>query len=54
MPKIRDLKIDQTKLITQTEYAKLIKKTKGRVNQMVSNDQIDYVEIKGATLIYLK
>lgn len=54
MPKIRDLKIDQTKLITQNEYAKLIGKTKGRVSQMMANNELDYVEIKGTKLIYLK
>ena len=53
MPKIRDLKIDQTKLITQNEYAKLVGLTKGRISQMMTNDELNYVEIKGTKLIYL-
>jgi hypothetical protein len=53
MPKVRDLKIDQTKLITQNEYAKMVGLTKGRVSQMMSNDELRYVEVKGTKLIYL-
>jgi len=53
MPRVKDLKIDQTKLITQNEYAKLIGLTKGRVSQMMANDELRYVEVKGAKLIYL-
>ena len=51
--KIKDLKIDQTKLITQSEYAKLKGISKARVSQMVKNDELKIVEIRGAKLIYL-
>lgn len=51
--KVKELKIDQTKLITQTEYAKLMKISKSKVSQMVSNNELKIVEIKGAKLIYL-
>lgn len=51
--KVKDLKVDQTKLITQTEYAKLKGISKARVNQMVNNNELKIVEIKGAKLIYL-
>ena len=51
--RVRELKIDQTKLITQSEYAKKIGVSKARVNKMVTDDLIKVVEIKGAKLIYL-
>ncbi len=51
--KVRDLKIDQTKLITQSEYAKMKGISKSRVSQMVNNGELKIVEIKGAKLIYL-
>ena len=47
------LKIDRTKLITQTEYAKLINRDKSTVNYMIKNKKVKTVKIKGATLIYL-
>ena len=51
--RVKELKIDQTKLITQSEYAKLKKISKARVSQMVSNNELKIVEIRGAKLIYL-
>lgn len=51
--KVRELKIDQTKLITQSEYAKLIGVSKARINKMVSDGLLKVVEIKGAKLVYL-
>jgi len=47
------LKVDRTKLITQTEYAKLIGRDKSTVNYMIKNKKVKTVEIKGATLVYL-
>lgn len=51
---MKDLKVDVTKLYTQSEYAKLIGKTKGRVNQMINENSLNVVRIKGATLILVK
>ena len=50
---MKTLKIDRTKLITQNEYAKKIGVSRARVNQMVKDDNLKVIEIKGATLIYL-
>lgn len=47
------LKIDRTKLITQSEYAKLKSMSRQRVNQLVKTKEIKTVEIKGAVLILL-
>lgn len=47
------LKIDRTKLITQSEYAKIRNLTRSRINQMVKAKEVKTVEIKGATLIIL-
>lgn len=53
MEKLKELKVDRTKLITQSEYAKLKGLTRQRINQMVRNKEIKVVEIKGAKLILL-
>lgn len=50
---MENLKVDRTKLITQSEYAKKVKKTKGAINHMIRDNRIKYVEIQGATLILL-
>ena len=50
---MESIKVDRTKLITQSEYAKLINKTKGAVNHMIRDKRVKTVSIKGATLIYL-
>lgn len=47
------LKIDVTKLITQTEYAKKKCISPQRVNQLVKAKEVKTVTIKGATLIVL-
>lgn len=47
------LKVDRTKLVTQSEYAKMVGKTKGAINHMIRDKRIKFVEIKGATLILL-
>lgn len=48
------LRIDRSKLITQSEYAKLKGLTRQRINQMVKARELKTVEIKGAVLIYLE
>ena len=48
------LKIDRRKLFTQAEYAKYIGVTRGRVNQMIKENKLKVVEIRGAKLIYVK
>jgi hypothetical protein len=53
MNKVKELKIDQTRLRTQTEYAKERGISKARVNQLIKAGEIKIVEIKGATLIYV-
>lgn len=50
---MQPLKVDQTKLITQTEYAKKIGVTPQRVNQLVNEKKLRTIEILGATLILL-
>lgn len=47
------LKIDRSKLITQSEYAKLKGVTRARINQMVKAKELNTVHIKGAVLILL-
>lgn len=47
------LKIDRTKLITQSEYAKMKGLTRARVSQLVKEKAVNVIEIKGAKLIYL-
>jgi len=46
------LKIDRTKLYTQSEYAKKIGVSRSRINHMVKADQLKIVIINGARLIY--
>jgi hypothetical protein len=50
---MENLKIDRTKLVTQSAYAEMIGKTRGAVNHMVREKRVKTVEIKGATLVYL-
>jgi len=50
---MESLKIDRSKLITQSEYAKLKGLTRQRINQLVKLKELKTVEIKGAILIYL-
>ena len=50
---MESLKIDRTKLITQSEYAKLKGYTRQRINQLVKSKELKTVSIKGAVLIYL-
>ena len=50
---MESLKIDRTKLITQSEYAKKVGLTKGRISQKVKAGELKTIKIEGATLIYL-
>lgn len=45
------LKVDRTKLITQTKYAQKNGLSKQRVNQLIKDGKIPVVEIEGATLV---
>jgi hypothetical protein len=45
------LKVDITKLKTQSQYAKDNKMSRQRVNQLVKAKTLKTVEIQGATLI---
>jgi predicted site-specific integrase-resolvase len=47
------LKIDRTKLITPSEYAKLHGITPAAVTKMMNTGRVKVVEIKGGRLIYL-
>jgi predicted XRE-type DNA-binding protein len=47
------LKIDRTKLYTQSEYAKKIGVSRARVNHMIRDNLLNVVEIKGAKLVYI-
>ena len=46
------LKIDRTKLFTQSEYAKKLGVSRSRINHMVRDKLLNVIEIKGAKLIY--
>lgn len=50
---LKPLKVDRSKLITQTEYAKLKKITPQRVNQLVKENKVNHITILGAVLILL-
>jgi excisionase family DNA binding protein len=47
------LKVDKTKLITQTEYAKMMGITPPAVSKMIREGRVKFVRIKGANLILL-
>ena len=47
------LKIDRTKLITPSEYAKRIGVTKAAVTKMMNTGRVKVVNIAGGRLIYL-
>jgi predicted XRE-type DNA-binding protein len=46
------LKIDRTKLFTQSEYAKKLGVSRSYINHMVRDKLLNVIEIKGAKLIY--
>lgn len=45
------LKVDRTKLYTQSEYAKKVMLSRARINQMIKEGALKIVVINGATLI---
>lgn len=47
------LKVDKTKLVTQTEYAKMKGVTPPAVSRMVREGRVKTVKIRGAILILL-
>ena len=49
---MKPLKVDRTKLMTQSAYAKKKGISRGRVNQMIKEGKLETVEIEGAILIY--
>jgi len=48
------LKIDRTKLYTQSAYAKKLLLSPARINQKIKNGDLETVKINGATLVYEK
>ncbi len=50
---MENLKIDRTKLITPSAYAKLIGVTPAAVTKMMKQGRVKVIEIKGGKLIYL-
>ena len=51
---MESLKVDRSKLYTQTEYAKKIGVTKSRVNQMITEGKLKIVTINGGKLITIE
>lgn len=50
---LKPLKVDRTKLITQTKYAQQKGVSKQYINQQVKSGKLASVEIIGATLVLL-
>lgn len=50
---MKDLKIDRTKLITKSEYAKLKGVTPAAIDKQCKTGKVETVKIKGAELILL-
>lgn len=46
------LKIDKSRLYTQSEYAKKIGLSRARINQKIKAGEISVVKINGAVLVY--
>jgi hypothetical protein len=49
---MENLKIDRSKLYTQSEYAKKLGLTRARINQKIKAGEISTVKINGAVLVY--
>lgn len=47
----KQIKVDQTKLYTQSEYARHTGQKKQRVNQLIKEGELTVVQIKGGTLV---
>ena len=50
---MENLKIDRSKLITPSEYAKLKGVTPAAVTRMMKEGRVTVIKIKGGKLIYL-
>jgi hypothetical protein len=50
---MENIKIDRTKLMTKTAYAKRICVTPAAVDKMVKTGRVKTVKIEGAVLIYV-
>ena len=50
---MENLKIDKTKLVSVTEYAKMKGKTRQRIYQLIKSKDIKSISINGLTLICL-
>jgi hypothetical protein len=48
------LKVDRTKLITQSEYGRLTGNSRQMVHHLVKNGKVKTVDIKGTTLILME
>lgn len=48
------LKVDRTRLVTPSEYAKMIGVTKAAVTKMMNEGRVKVITIKGGRLIYLQ
>lgn len=46
--------LEKNRLMTQSEYAKKRKLTRAAISIMVKENRVDFIEITGAKLIYLK
>lgn len=51
--KLKPLKVDRTKLITQSRYAQENGTTKQNVYALIKSGKLNVVKIKGATLVLL-
>lgn len=50
---MENLKVDRTKLMTKTAYAKKVKVSPAAVDKMVKTGRVKTVKIEGAELIYV-
>lgn len=48
---MESLKVDRTKLITPSEYAKKVGVTKAAVTKMMDTERVKVIQIKGGRLI---
>jgi hypothetical protein len=50
---MENLKIDRTKLMTKSAYAKKLRVTPAAIDKMVKSGRVKTVKIEGAELIYI-
>lgn len=53
METLQPLKVDRTKLMTQSAYARANKISKQRVHQLIKEDRIKTIKIEGAILVII-